>query len=110
MGFVQMDTDEVTAAMGTLSTVGESLGAAWGADHGTITGHEAGIGTDVLGQAFRMVYRAPSQATAAAADRVGPAIVADAEVATRSATEYAAADSSGAEAIGRSGRGGARAL
>jgi hypothetical protein len=115
VGFAHMATDEVAAAMRGLSAAGEALGAAWQADRSAIAGHESGIGGDALGQAFRGVYSAGSQAVAAAAGQVGPAMVADAAVATRSATEYADADAWGATAIRAavtegSRRGGARAV
>jgi hypothetical protein len=99
VGWMHMLTGEIRTVMRGMSDVGETLDAAWAADRSAIAEHEAGMGSDLLGQAFKGVYATAAQATADAAGRVGPGIMDDAAVAVRSAVEYVNADALVSEAI-----------
>jgi hypothetical protein len=111
-GFAHMDTGAVLPIMQGLAEAGRTLGGAWQGSRATIAEKEGGIGSDVLGQAFRSVYTAPSTAMRDAADRIPGAIVTDSAVGTQCAADYQAADARGAAAFpsrSAGGGGGGRA-
>jgi hypothetical protein len=99
--FAEMDTEGVASVMRALTDNGRSLDTAWQSGKAAVSAHEPGIGTDLLGQAFRADYTPDSQAVRDSADWVPKAIRADAEVGTASAADYLAADNSGAAAMPR---------
>lgn len=100
-GFVHMDTGGVASVMTALSESGRALGTAWQGSSAAITANEAGIGSDVLGQAFRASYATESTALRDTADRVPTAMLADAEAGAGCVADYRAADARGAAAFPR---------
>ncbi|GAA2826093.1 hypothetical protein GCM10010452_63070 [Crossiella cryophila] len=82
----------VSTEMESLSRRGSALDEGWQSVKSAIAGAESGIGGDLLGQAFRSVYTAPGEAARVAADKVGPAMLADARVGMRCAEDYLGAD------------------
>ena len=82
----------VSTEMESLSRRGSALDEGWQSDKSAIAGAESGIGGDLLGQAFRSVYTEPGDAARVAADKVGPAMLADARVGMRCAEDYLGAD------------------
>ncbi|MFD0204000.1 MULTISPECIES: hypothetical protein [Saccharothrix] len=102
-GHVHMDVAGLRDAVGGLEERGRGLLDSWRTRQQAIGAFEAGIGSDVLGQAFRGIYTAPSTALRAAADGVPRALVEDAEIGRRCAEDYRAADRSAADAFRSAG-------
>ncbi|MGO1051426.1 hypothetical protein [Crossiella sp. CA198] len=92
MSFAHQRPGGVSTGMRSLSARGSALEEGWRADKSAIAGAESGIGGDLLGQAFGSVYTAPGEAARLAADKVGPAMLADARVGMRCAEDYLGAD------------------
>lgn len=96
-----MDPKALQDAMSLLADTGRTLDADWQSGKPAIAGHEGGIGSDVLAQAFHGIYDSSRTTVTAAADRLPRAILADADVGTQSAADYVAGDQRGAAGMPR---------
>ncbi len=87
-----MQIDAVEPALHRITGTGENMAAAWRAGQAGLSAGEAGIGTDVLGQAFHHVYDADSAKVRQVADLVPEMLLADGRTGHDAVVDYVAAD------------------
>jgi hypothetical protein len=97
--FIHMDTDMIETVMRGLTGAGEDLDGGWRASRAEVESGEAGIGGDVLGQAFRGAYEAPSRMLRSRADELPPALRTAADNGMACCTDYVAAEGRAAAAM-----------
>jgi hypothetical protein len=90
--FIHMDTEIVEPVMHGLTGAGDELDGGWNSCRAQVDSGEAGIGQDVLGQAFRGVYEGAGAALRSSADRMPRSLRAAAETGMACCSDYAAAD------------------
>ena len=90
--FLEMDTDAVSDLMARLAGAGRELDNGWRAALAGITGGEAAIGDDVIGQAIRGVYEPAGRALRSAAERLPPTMLGDADAGDQCVAGYLDAD------------------
>jgi hypothetical protein len=100
---INMAPAETSREVRGLSQHGQQLGTDWGSAKSAIAGNEGGIGTDVLGQAFRGVYLPDSTAVRGSADKVPDAIMTDASLGNQAVGDYGATDGGAASDLGAVG-------
>ncbi len=97
--FIEMGTHPTGRFMTGLAGAAETFGSAWAGNRGDIAAAEAGIGGDVLAQAFVAGYRRRAEPVVAATDRVPEVYLGLSAAGQASVATYRAADESGAGAI-----------
>lgn len=97
MGHAHMDLAGAAAAMNRLAADGQELASGWAGAQSAIAAGEAGIGGDVLGQAFRGVYAEQGAALREAAGAMPGLLGEDAAVGSRAVADYREADVSSSE-------------
>lgn len=97
--FLHMDTAAVGVLAGRLADAGRDLDAGWQSVLSAITGGED-FGGDAIAEAIRGAYRPAGDALRELAGRLPQAVTSDADVGTRSAADYRAADERATAALG----------
>ncbi|WUI04102.1 hypothetical protein OHR68_20660 [Spirillospora sp. NBC_00431] len=96
---MHMRPEAVAGSMRQLDGEAQRLGGAWGAIKNGILADEAGIGGDMLGQAFRGAYAPAATEATQAADTTVTALAEDATVGNACAADYCQGDQRAREAI-----------
>jgi hypothetical protein len=104
--FVHMVTEAVEPVMQGLTGMGEELDGGWRSSRAEIDAGEAGIGGDLLGQAFRGVYDGAGTALRDNADRLPQQVRSTGEAGMAGVTDYVTADARAAGAMPVAGAGG----
>jgi hypothetical protein len=102
-GFIQMDTEMVEPVMHGLTGTGEELDVGWKSCRAQVDSGEAGIGADVLGQAFRGGYEAAGAALRGTAGTLPSSLRAAAGNGMACCADYLAADARAAAGMPAAG-------
>jgi hypothetical protein len=89
---VRLDVDTIDEQLKTLAGLGERLGESWHSSEQWIVSGEAGIGGDVLGQAFRAGYDTDATAVRDAARRIPASITENALMGRQALFDYQTMD------------------
>lgn len=100
---IHMEQSATGREMRALSDLGTRLGSAWQSTRSAIEGNEGGIGSDLLGQAFRGGYLPDSTSVREAADLLPDAIMTDAALGNAAVADYGATDARAAGTIASTG-------
>jgi hypothetical protein len=97
--FVHLETDLAEPVMRGLTAVGDELDGAWQSCRAEIDAGEAGIGGDMLGQAFRGVYGGAAEQLRAGAGRMPGSLSESGGVGLACCADYLEADRRAAAAM-----------
>jgi hypothetical protein len=104
--FIHMVTEAVEPVMRGLTGMGDELDGGWRSSRAQIDAGEAGIGGDLLGQAFRGVYDGAGAALRDGADRLPQQVRSTGEAGMAGVADYVTADDRAAAGMPAAGAGG----